>query len=92
MEAEKQKSQKSMSSKENLEDFLSQFNLKIIKTSRKINKPDVDSLWENHKEFIKNNKLILKSQQIFRSKKHNVFTENVNEIALSVNDDKKYNQ
>ena len=33
MEAEKQKSQKSMSSKENLEDFLSQFNLKIIKTS-----------------------------------------------------------
>ena len=52
----------------------------------------MDSLWENHKEFIKNNKLILKSQQIFRSKKHNLFTENVNEIALSVNDDKKYNQ
>ena len=33
MEAEKQKPQKSMSSNENLQDFLSQLNLKIIKTS-----------------------------------------------------------
>ena len=41
------------------------------------------------KEFIKNNKLLLKSQQRFRSQKHNVFTEEVNKIALSANDDKK---
>ena len=30
---------------------------------------------ENYKEFIKNNRLILKSQQRFRSKKQNVLTE-----------------
>ena len=41
------------------------------------------------KEFIKNNKLILKTQQIFRSEKHNVFTEKINKITLSSNDDKR---
>ena len=39
-------------------------------------KADVGSLWENHKEFVKN-KLIVKSQQRFRSKKHYVLTEEV---------------
>ena len=53
------------------------------------NKLDVDSLRENLKEFIKNNNLILKSDQIFREKKHNVFTEEVNKIPLSVNKDKR---
>ena len=48
----------------------------------------MDNLWENHKELIKNNKLILKSQQSFRSEKH-VFTEKVNKIALSDNDNKR---
>ena len=28
-------------------------------------------------------------QQVFRSVKHNVFTEEVNKIALSANDDKR---
>ena len=49
----------------------------------------VDSLKEDHIEFIKKNKLILKPQQRFRSKKHNVFTEEINQIALSLNDDKR---
>ena len=31
---------------------------------------NVDCLRKNHKEFIKNNKLILKTQQRFRSEKH----------------------
>ena len=37
---------------------------------------------ENHKEFIKNSKLI------FRRDKHNAFTEGVIKIALSANYDK----
>ena len=37
------------------------------------NKTDVDSIKKDKKEFIKN-KLILKTQQIFRSEKHNFFT------------------
>ena len=48
---------------------------------------DVDSLKEDKKEFIKN-RLILKTQQRFKSEKHNVFTERMNKIALSSNDDK----
>ena len=36
------------------------------------NKLDVDSLRENQREFIKNSRLILKSQQKFRQKMHNV--------------------
>ena len=49
----------------------------------------MNSLRENHKELMKNNGLILKSEQRFRSVKHNVFTEVVNKIALSTNDDKR---
>ena len=53
------------------------------------NKIVVDCLKEDQNEFIKNNKLILKTQQRFRSEKHNVFTEEINKIALSSNDDKR---
>ena len=35
------------------------------------------------KQFIKNNKSILKTQQRFKSERHNVFTEKINKIALS---------
>ena len=49
----------------------------------------MDSLRESHKEFIENNKLILKLQQRFTINKHYVFTEEVSRIALSANDDKK---
>ena len=42
----------------------------------------------DHKEFIKNNKLILETQQRFKSEGH-VFTEEINMIALSSNDDKR---
>ena len=47
------------------------------------------NLRENYREFIKKKKLIPKLQQTFRSKKHNVLTEEVNKIAMSANDDKK---
>ena len=49
----------------------------------------MDSLKKGNKEFIKTNKLILKSEQRFRSEKHNVFTEEINKIALSLYDDKR---
>ena len=55
-------------------------------------KIDVDSLKEDKKEFVKNNKLILKIQQRFKSERHNVFTEKINKIDLSSNDDKKCDQ
>ena len=45
------------------------------------NEIDVDSFKEDKKEFIKNNKLILKTQQIFKSERHIVFTEEINKIA-----------
>ena len=35
---------------------------------------------------MENKRLILKSQQRFKGKKHNVFTHEVNKIALSAND------
>ena len=49
------------------------------------NKIDIDSI----KEFIKNNKSILKIQQGFKSERHNVSTKEINKIALSSIDDKK---
>ena len=55
------------------------------------NKLDTNSLKENYKEFIGNNELILKLQKRLRSKKHNVFTEEVNKIALKANGDNTVN-
>ena len=43
-------------------------------------------LKENNEEFIKNNKVILKSQEIFISEKLNVFIEEVHRVALRAND------
>ena len=40
-------------------------------------------------EKIRNNRLILKTRQTFKSERHNDFTEKINEIALSPNDDKR---
>ena len=47
------------------------------------------SMKENNEEFIKNYKSILKTPQRFKSERHNVFTEEVNKIALSSYDDKR---
>ena len=41
------------------------------------------------KEFIINNKLILKTQQRFKSENHNLFIEKINKITLSLSDDKR---
>ena len=52
------------------------------------NQIDVDIILKNHKELIKNNKVILQTQQRFKSERH-VFTEKINKIAVSLNDDKR---
>ena len=46
-------------------------------------------MFENYKDCLFNNKIILKSQQRFKSDHHNVYTEEINKIALSSNDDKR---
>ena len=45
--------------------------------------------FNDYKNCLFSDELILKSQQRFISKKHDVYTENVNKIALSNNDDKR---
>ena len=45
--------------------------------------------FDDCKKCLLNDKVILKSQQGFISKKHDVYTENVNKIALSNDDDKR---
>ena len=45
-------------------------------------------MFKNYKDCLFNNKIILKLQQRFKSDHHNVYTEQINKIALSSNDDK----
>ena len=45
--------------------------------------------FNDYKKCLLDDEVILKSQQRFISKKHNVYTENINKIALSDNDDKR---
>ena len=46
-------------------------------------------MFENYKDSLINDKTILKSQLGFKSDHHDVYTEEVNKIALSSNDDKR---
>ena len=46
-------------------------------------------IFENYKHCQCNDDLILKSQQRFKCDHHNIYTEKINEIALSSNDDKR---
>ena len=45
--------------------------------------------FDDYKKCLLNDTVILKSQQIFISNKHDVYTKNVNKIALSNNHDKR---
>ena len=45
--------------------------------------------FNDYKNCLLKDEVILKSQQSFISKKHDVYTENINKIALSNNDDKR---
>ena len=46
-------------------------------------------MFENDKDSLFNNKTILKSQLRFKSDHHDVYTEEVNKIALNSNDNKR---
>ena len=46
-------------------------------------------MFENYKDCLFNNKTVYRSQERFKSYYHNVYTEEVNKIALSSNDDKR---
>ena len=45
--------------------------------------------FDDYKKCLLNDKVILKSQQRFISNKHDVYTEDVNKIALSNDNDKR---
>ena len=47
-------------------------------------------MFKNYEDCLFNDKIILKSQQRFKSDCHNVYTEQVNKIVLSSNDDKRW--
>ena len=53
------------------------------------NQININSFKKDHKESVKNNKLILNTQQTFKNERHNVFTEEVNKIPLTINDDRR---
>ena len=46
-------------------------------------------MFQNFKDYLFNNKNVYRSQQRFKSYNHDVYTEEVNKIALSSNDDKR---
>ena len=46
-------------------------------------------MFQNFKDCLLNNKNVYRSQQRFKSYNHDVYTEEVNKIELSSNDDKR---
>ena len=67
--------------------------LEAAQIENKINRLEKNNIDVNSpKEFIKNNKLILKTQQKLKNERCNGFTEEINKIALSSDDDKESNQ
>ena len=46
-------------------------------------------MFQNFKDCWSNNKNVYRSQQRFKSYNHDVYTEEVNKIAISTNDDKR---
>ena len=45
--------------------------------------------FNDYKDCLLNNQIVLKSQQKFKNERHDVYTEEINKIALSSNDDKR---
>ena len=51
---------------------------------------DRETKFNDYKNSFSNNEIILKSQQRFKSKAHNVYTDEINKIALSSNELQNY--
>ena len=47
--------------------------------------------FEDYKKCLQNNEIILRSRKSFKSEAHNVFTENVNKVAIILLMIKNYN-
>ena len=63
-------------------------NIKNLKGQKKcIRKREL--VFKNYAIYLLNNKNILKPQQRFRNDCHNVYTEQINNIVLSSDDDKR---
>ena len=62
-------------------------NKKAKRTKKCVIKREVK--FNDYKDCLLNDKVVLKSQQRFKSERHDVYTENINKIALSNNDDKR---
>ena len=63
-------------------------NIKKLKEQKSVQEKG-KLMFENYTDCLFNDKIILKSQQRFKSDYHNVYTEQINQIALSSNDDKR---
>ena len=65
--------------------------VKKIKKAKGTKKCVIKSMikFNDYEKCLLNGEVILKSQQRFISKKHDVYTENINKITLSNNDDRR---
>ena len=60
-----------------------------IKEKKKAKGTKNDLKFEDYKKSTLKNKIILRSKQQFKSDHHNVFTEEINKVAIRSNDDKR---
>ena len=63
--------------------------IKLVKTDHKRNKLVSEIKFEGYKKCLFDNEPMLKSQRRFKSENHEVYTENINKIALGSNYDKR---
>ena len=65
--------------------------LMIIKKAKGTKKCVIkqELMFQNFKDCLSNNKNVYRSQQRFKSYNHDVYTEEVNKISLTGNDDKR---
>ena len=62
---------------------------KEMKKAKGTTKCVVNKMFDDYKKCLFDNGKVLKSQQRFKSENHEVYTENINKIALSCDDDKR---